>query len=134
MLLAQKPNTMDPGQTDRYEKSALLGIGVAAAIAVGASEGEWTLLTVPLGLTLLFVMLAFDAGDRKGFLEPLAFAAVYGLVLMLIFSGIFQPEVCTSSPCESDAGLREGAIWLGGTIFSLWSGPIARSLHRATSA
>ncbi len=72
------------------DQAALMGVALAAFIALAVGAGEWTVLSTALGLTLALVLVAYvhiPTGDlRAKLLRLLAISAVGGLDVCLILA------------------------------------------------
>lgn len=113
-------------ERSRIDSAGLLCAAVAAALVLLLAHLDFSLVTTAAGLTLLFVLFAYDQEGRRSVFQSLAFSAVCGFCLMLVSGAIFQFSL-TESNADLSAGARENyfqirlsAVWAFTTIL-LWA-------------
>jgi hypothetical protein len=62
---------------------AVVGVALAGALASILGQGDWTWASVPLGITLLLILHAFDDPTDDDAAVHLAFSAVWSLVALV---------------------------------------------------
>jgi hypothetical protein len=76
--MSAKQTSIDP--------AALAVASVAAIVSVTVAEGEYNLLSVPIGITVLFVLYAHDQKPSRTQAESATVAAVSAFGIMLLWS------------------------------------------------
>ncbi len=124
-------------ERSRIDSAGLLAAALAAVLVLLLARSNFGLVTTAGGLTLLFVLFAFDQEGRRSAFQSLAFSAVCGFCLMLVSGIIFQFSLSQSNP-DLSAGARENyfeirlsAVWAFTTIL-LWAIDRARMSGRTT--
>lgn len=124
-------------ERSRINSAGLLAAVVAAALILLLAHTDFGFLTTAGGLTLLFVLFAFDREGRRSVFQSLAFGAVCGFCLMLVAGIIFQYSVSQSNPDISASArqtyfdVRLSAVWAFTTVL-LWAIDRGRMSSRAT--
>lgn len=72
------------------EQTALLGVALAAALAVFVVPGAWDWVNVALGVTLLLVLIAYDRDPETSWPHLLAFGAVWGMCCVVMTGFFFE--------------------------------------------
>lgn len=123
-------------ERSRIDSAALLAAAVAAVLVLLLARSNFGFVTTAGGLTLLFVLFAYDQEGRRSVFQSLAFSAVCGFCLMLVSGIIFQFSLTRSNP-DLGAGAREtyfetrlSAVWAFTTIL-LWAIDRARMSGRS---
>jgi hypothetical protein len=124
-------------EKSRIDSAGLLAAAVAAVLILLLARSNFGFVTTAGGLTLLFVLFAYDQEGRRSAFQSLAFSAVCGFCLMLVSGIIFQFSLAQSNP-DLNAAARENyfevrlsAVWLFTTIL-LWAIDRARMSGRTT--
>lgn len=124
-------------ERSRIDSAGLLAAAVAAVLVLLLARSNFGLVTTAGGLTLLFVLFAYDQEGRRSAFQSLAFSAVCGFCLMLVSGIIFQFSL-TQSNADLSATARENyfevrlsAVWAFTTIL-LWAIDRARMSGRTT--
>lgn len=124
-------------ERSRIDSAALLAAAVAAVLVLLLARPDFGLLTTAGGLTLLFVLFAYDQEGRRSVLQSLAFSAVCGFCLMLVSGIIFRYSLGQTNPGLNGAAretyfeTRLSAVWTFTTIL-LWAIDRARMSGRTT--
>jgi hypothetical protein len=74
------------------DQTALLGVVLAAALAVFVIPGSWGWLNLALGVTLLLVLHAYDRDPSKRWSHLLAFGVVAGMC-WVVATGVFAERI-----------------------------------------
>lgn len=113
-------------ERSRIDSAGLLCAAVAAVLVLLVAHLDFGLVTTAAGLTLLFVLFAYDQEGRRSLFQSLAFSAVCAFCLMLVSGAIFQFSL-TESNADLNAAARESyfqlrlsAVWVFATILLLF--------------
>ena len=113
-------------ERSRIDAAGLLCAVAAAVLVLLVAHLDFGLVTTAAGLTLLFVLFAYDREGRRSVFQSLAFSAVCGFCLMLVSGAIFQFSLIESNADLSGAAresyfqLRLSAVWAFATILLLF--------------
>lgn len=124
-------------ERSRIDSAGLLAAAVAAVLVLLLARSNFGLVSTAGGLTLLFVLFAYDQEGRRSVFQSLAFSAVCGFCLMLVSGIIFQFSLTRSNVNLSGAArdtyfeIRLSAVWVFTTIL-LWAIDRARMSGRTT--
>lgn len=124
-------------ERSRIDSAALLAAALAAVLVLLLARPDFGLLTTAGGLTLLFVLFAYDQEGRRTIFQSLAFSAVCGFCLMLVSGIIFRYSLDQSnsglsgSARETYFEIRLSAVWAFTTIL-LWAIDRGRMSGRTT--